>query len=62
MTVKKASGYLLLVVFMAAYSVAAVMLAEAILPGSVSWTLLYYAVVGIAIVYPCIKILDWTQK
>ena len=62
MTIKKASGYLLLVVFMAAYSVAAVMLAEAILPQSVGWSLLYYALVGTAIVYPCIKILDWTQK
>ncbi len=61
MTARKATGYLLLVVFMAAYSVAAVMLGEAVLPDSVGWTLLFYALVGLGIVYPCVKILDWSH-
>ena len=62
MTVKKLSGYLLLVVFMAVYAVVAVTIGDALLGGSVLLMLIYYAVVGIGIVYPCIKILDWTQK
>ena len=61
MTLRKAGGYLLLVLFMAAYSVAAVMLGEAIVGESVVWLLLYYGIAGVAIVYPCIKILDWSH-
>lgn len=58
---KKAGGYFLLVIFLALYAVAVVSLGE-MLPGALQlWTLLFYAVAGIGVVYPCIKILDWSH-
>ena len=58
---KKASGYFLLVTFLALYAVAVVSLGELILGASPLWSLLFYAVAGIGSVYPCIKILDWSH-
>ena len=59
---RKAGGYFLMVIFIAIYVVAVVMLGEAILGASQIWSLLFYAAAGIGVVYPCIKILDWSHK